>query len=175
MLYYAGCLICMASTLAVMGVDCLRTENTIELLCVLMMTLFFCGVTAYIIVNNALERGGEAAESFVNTNVGEDTGGFAPSTTVAFVSAVQGSAMIVLIVTGRMTYRSFGWRIFKLFGTDKQMRSVFTQLLFAKVRSDPNPNPTPNPNPDPNPNSDPNPHPNSNPNPHPHPHPKPSP
>ena len=47
-----------------------------------MMTLFFCGVTAYIIVNNALERGGEAAESFVNTNVGEDTGGFAPSTTV---------------------------------------------------------------------------------------------
>ena len=41
MLYYAGCLICMASTLVVMGVDCLRTENTVELMCVHMMTFFF--------------------------------------------------------------------------------------------------------------------------------------
>ena len=41
MLYYAGCLICMASTLVVMGVDCLRTENTVELLCVHIMTFFF--------------------------------------------------------------------------------------------------------------------------------------
>ena len=52
-----------------MGVDCLRTENTVELICVLLMTLFFCGVTAYVVVNNALEKAGEARESFVNTKV----------------------------------------------------------------------------------------------------------
>ena len=45
------------------------TENTVELICVLLMTLFFCGVTAYVVVNNALEKAGEARESFVNTKV----------------------------------------------------------------------------------------------------------
>ena len=52
------------------------------------------------------DRGGEARESFVNTQVGEDTGGFAQSTTVAFVTAVQGSAMILLLSSGRICYRS---------------------------------------------------------------------
>ena len=65
--------------------------------------------------------------------MGEDAGGFAQSTTVAFVTAVQGTATIVLLVTGRMTLKSFGWRIFKLFGTDKQMRGIFTQLLLCKA------------------------------------------
>ena len=43
--------------------------TAVELICVLLMTLFFCGVTAYVVVNNALEKAGEARESFVNTKV----------------------------------------------------------------------------------------------------------
>ena len=54
MRYYAGCLFALALTMGSMGVDCLRTENTVELMCVLMMTLFMCGVTMYVVVTNFL-------------------------------------------------------------------------------------------------------------------------
>ena len=131
MLYYAGCLITMAVTLAAMGFDCLRTENTVEMLCVLVMTLFFCGITGYIILDNVNDDG--TGEKFVQTSVASDAGGYNKMAVIAFVASLQGSAMLTLVVTGSMTYKSFGWRIFKLFGTDKVMRGVFAQLLFAKA------------------------------------------
>ena len=129
MRYYAGCLFALALTMGSMGIDCLRTENTVELLCVLMMTLFMCGVTMYVVVTNFTSKN---EESFVKTDV-SDKAGVSKEMFVSIVAAGQGSLMVALSVSGTMTYNSFGWRIFKLFGTDKAMRSVFVQLLFAKA------------------------------------------
>ena len=129
MRYYAGCLFALALTMGSMGVDCLRTENTVELMCVLAMTLFMCGVTMYVVVTNFLS---DDRESFVKTDV-SDKAGVAKDLFVTIVAAGQGSLMVALTVSGLMTYSSFGWRIFKLFGTDKTMRSVFVQLLFSKA------------------------------------------
>ena len=83
--------------------------------------------------------------------MGEEAGGFAQSTTVVFVCAVQGTAAIILLVTGRVTYSSFGWRIFKLFGTDKQVGVKRTLTLNPNPNPNPNPSPSPSPSPSPKP------------------------
>ena len=47
--------------------------------------------------------------------------------------ATQGTIQISFFVFGYLSYKDFGWRIFKLFGTDLGMRQVYETYLWFKA------------------------------------------
>ena len=47
--------------------------------------------------------------------------------------ATQGTIQIAFVVFGYLSYKDFGWRIFKLFGTDLGMRQVYETYLWFKA------------------------------------------
>eukprot|EP00966_Prymnesium_polylepis_P015096 348702-Prymnesium_polylepis.1 len=64
-----------------------------------------------------------------------DTEGVSSGTLNAMALTWQSGVQLALLFFGYLSYNDFGWRIFKLFGTDLQMRRLYERFLWFKARA----------------------------------------
>ena len=128
--YFAAVVLTGAFILVFFTMSAVLSENTIELLatvcvgtCVTIMVFWLrLGGGNLDQVQRTTERGGMMDDLFPDP---------AQKQFVLTLGALatQGTIQIAFVVFGYLSYKDFGWRIFKLFGTDLGMRQVYETYL----------------------------------------------
>ena len=132
--YFAAVVLTGAFILVFFTMSAVLSENTIELLatvcvgtCVTIMVFWLrLGGGNLDQVQRTTERGGMMDDLFPDP---------AQKQFVLTLGALatQGTIQIAFVVFGYLSYKDFGWRIFKLFGTDLGMRQVYETYLWFKA------------------------------------------
>ena len=125
--YYSACLGFVALFQVTVTFDALLTENTAELNLALGISLGVIAIVAYVFINSALGIGSTFVRNNLSTSIGTSR---AP---LKLVLALMLVTAVVIAVCGFKTWRNFGWRVFKLFGTNTKMRKLYTELLQARA------------------------------------------
>jgi hypothetical protein len=123
--YFASLILTAAAALAYFSISAILSENTIEL-----VTAFAVGSTVTLTIFYV--RLGVGSIQNVQRTYEFDTdrhGGLINAASLSWQSCVQ----IALTIFGYQSYNDFGWRIFKLFGTDLAMRRVYERFLWFKA------------------------------------------
>ena len=138
--YFAAVVLTGAFILVFFTMSAVLSENTIELLatvcvgtCVTIMVFWLrLGGGNLDQVQRTTERGGMMDDLFPDP---------AQKQFVLTLGALatQGTIQIAFVVFGYLSYKDFGWRIFKLFGTDLGMRQVYETYLWFKALPLPRP------------------------------------
>ena len=132
--YFAAVVLTGAFILVFFTMSAVLSENTIELLatvcvgtCVTIMVFWLrLGGGNLDQVQRTTERGGMMDDLFPDP---------AQKQFVLTLGALatQGTIQLAFVVFGYLSYKDFGWRIFKLFGTDLGMRQVYETYLWFKA------------------------------------------
>jgi len=132
--YFAAVVLTGAFILVFFTMSAVLSENTIELLatvcvgtCVTIMVFWLrLGGGNLDQVQRTTERGGMMDDLFPDP---------AQKQFVLTLGALatQGTIQVAFVVFGYLSYKDFGWRIFKLFGTDLGMRQVYETYLWFKA------------------------------------------
>ena len=108
-----------------------RSENTVELLTAIVVG---SGVTATIYYVRLCGDIDNVKRQKCEDSVQCSTADSIPAWVLTAVSLTcQSLVQLVLMGYGYRSYLDFGWRIFKLFGTDLRMRTVYETFLWLKA------------------------------------------
>ena len=109
----------------------MRSENTVELLTAIVVGSSVTATIYYVRLGGDIDN---VRRQKCEENVQCATADAVPAWLLTAVALTcQSLVQLALMGYGYRSYLDFGWRIFKLFGTDKQMRGIFTQLLLCKA------------------------------------------
>ena len=124
--YFAALIFAASVTLVYFSISSIRSENTVELLAAIAIATCVNATVFYFRANeNAF-----AAVQRRSTNVFSSIGVLPPELLNAGIFGWAGLVQLALISFGYFSYRDFGWRIFKLFGIDFNMRQVYERILW---------------------------------------------
>ena len=124
--YFASLILAATATLVYFSISAIRSENTVELLAAVAISSCVNATVVYFRVNeNAftpVQRRGSNVFSSIDI--------LPPEVLDAGILAWTAFVQIALVSFGYLSYHDFGWRIFKLFGIDFNMRQVYERFLW---------------------------------------------
>ena len=126
-LYFASLILAGCLTLVSFSISALRSENTVELLAAIAIASCVNATVFYFRVN---ENAFAAVQRRGTTLAGTTSAILPPAMLNAGILSWTALVQIALMGFGYLSYRDFGWRIFKLFGIDFNMRQVYEQYLW---------------------------------------------
>ena len=124
--YFAALILSTCVTLVYFSISAIRSENTVELLAAI-------GISSCVNATVIYFRANENAFSAVKRR---DVGTTSMSTMLppellnAGILTCTALLQLALMWCGYLSYQDFGWRIFKLFGIDFNMRQVYERFLW---------------------------------------------
>ncbi len=124
--YFAGVVITAAISLVYFAISAIRTENTIEL-----VTAIAVGTSVTVTIYYV--RLGFGSIQNVQRSYTFGVEGVPQGTLNTLALTWQSGVQLALLLFGYLSYNDFGWRIFKLFGTDLQMRRLYERFLWFKA------------------------------------------
>lgn len=129
--YFAALTIAAGLTLVYFSISAIRSENTVELLAAV-------GIATCVNATVIYFRSNENAFSAIqrrSTNLFSSTSSVLPPEILnAGILGFTGLVQLALMGFGYLSYNDFGWRIFKLFGIDFNMRQVNTRNAAPPAR-----------------------------------------
>ena len=129
--YLASAMLLSAAMLSYFALSAIRTENAVELLAAVCIGTCVSVTIFYFRLNDnafaLVERRTEISYSSTLPPAVLDAG------VIVSWSLVQ----LALLVCGYLSYKDFGWRIFKIFGIDFNMRQVDERVLGSPSRAPP--------------------------------------
>ena len=129
-LYFACLVLAGSAVLVYFSISAIRSENTVELLAAIAIASCVNATVFYFRLNeNAFAPVQREGSNIFSTN-----GGFLPPATLnAGILSWTALVQIALMGFGYLSYNDFGWRIFKLFGIDFNMRQVYERFLWFQA------------------------------------------
>lgn len=122
--YYFGVLILTAAAaLVYFSISAIVTENTVELASAIAVGTTVTATVFYVRLGIGSIQSVERSHAF-------DTDGVSSDLMNAVALLWQSCVQLALSLFGYQAYNDFGWRIFKLFGTDLQMRMIYERVLW---------------------------------------------
>lgn len=120
----------VALFLAAVSYTSLRFENTADLVLIAVVVFWSSGLTIYVMLSNYDVEYDVERQSFIAQNTFDDL--YVSRQTFVLIMAIgQGTLCALLLVAAFVTYRSFGWRVFKLYGSSQLMRRLYMRLLYT--------------------------------------------
>ena len=125
--YFASLIFSAAVVLMYFSISAIRSENTVELLATIAIGTCVNAMVFYVRANdNALS----AVQRTTVLTPGSSVFNVSPALFNAGVITAFALLQLALMWFGYLSYRDFGWRIFKLFGIDFNMRQVYERFLW---------------------------------------------
>lgn len=124
--YFAACLLVSVIVLVYFTVSAIRSENTVELLAIIGIGTCVNATVFYFRANDNAFESIQRREEISTGAAGNLPPGLMNVGIISWFVCVQ----LALMGFGYLSYQDFGWRIFKLFGIDFNMRQVYERFLW---------------------------------------------